>query len=146
MGSALDDAALLEHQDAVRIAHGGKPMRDDEHRAARHQTVHALLHDALGAGVDGAGGFVQNEHGRVRHGRAGDGQQLPLPLGEVCAVTRQQRVVAVGQMLDERVGARQLCRIHDLRVVCVQLAIADVVRDGACKQVGVLQNNAETAA
>ena len=55
-------------------------MCNDEHRAARHQAVHALLYNALGACVDGTGGLVQNKHGRVRHGRAGNGQQLPLAL------------------------------------------------------------------
>src|SRR4051812_7461805 len=34
----LDDAAALEHADTVRMAHGRKPMRDEDRRAvARHR-------------------------------------------------------------------------------------------------------------
>ena len=42
--------------------------------------VHPLLDQRLGAGVDRAGRLVQNQHRRVGHRRAGNGQQLPLAL------------------------------------------------------------------
>ena len=73
-----------------------------------HQGVHAVLHQLLGAGVDGGGGLVQDEHRRVGHGRPGNGQQLPLALGEVGAVAGEHGVVAVGQAADEAVGVGQL--------------------------------------
>ena len=42
--------------------------------------VHSLLHQGLGAGVDGGGCLIQDQYRRVGHRRPGDGQQLPLSL------------------------------------------------------------------
>ena len=104
VGAALYYAALLHDHDAVRVADGGEAVGDDEGRAAVHQGVHAVLHQLLGAGIDGARGLVEDEHRRVDHGGAGDGYQLALALGEVRAVAGEHRVVAVGQAADEAVG------------------------------------------
>ena len=71
-------------------------MGDDKDGPALHQLVHALLDQGLGPGVDGAGGLVQDQHRRVRHGGPGDGQQLPLALGQVGAVGGHQGVIALG--------------------------------------------------
>ena len=49
--AALDDMAELEHHDNICILHGGQAMRDNEHRSAVHQTIHAGLNDRLGTGV-----------------------------------------------------------------------------------------------
>ena len=68
------------------LLHCGQPVGDDKGGAAGHQGVHALLDQGLGAGVDGGGGLVQNQHRRVGHGSPGDGQQLPLALAQVGAV------------------------------------------------------------
>ena len=52
-------------------------------------------------------------------------------------------VVAVRQHIDEAVGVRQLRRVVDFLVGGVQFAVADVLHDGACEQVGILKNDAE---
>ena len=65
MGAPLDDAALLHDHDAVGVAHRGQAVGDDKGGAPGHQGVHAVLHQPLGAGIDGGGGLVQNEHGRL---------------------------------------------------------------------------------
>ena len=49
VATALDDAALFQHHDAVCIADGGQAVRDDKAGAAIHQAVHAALHQRLGA-------------------------------------------------------------------------------------------------
>ena len=146
MGAALDDMAMLQHDDGVRVAHRGKPVCDDKHRAALHQAVHALLDQRLGAGVDARRGLVQNQHRRVGDGGAGDGQQLALSLAQVCAVARHHCVVALRQAADEGVGVRNFGRLFNFRLRRVQLAEADVVRHRAGEQVGVLQDNAQRAA
>ena len=95
VASALDDAAVVEDHDNVGVLDGGQTVRDDEHRAALHQLIHAALHDGLGARVDGAGRLVEDHHRRVGDRRAGDGDELALALREVRAVVGQQRVVAL---------------------------------------------------
>ena len=92
----LDDLALLQDHDGLGVADGGEPVGDDEHGAARHQPVHALLDELFRAGVDGAGGLIQNQHRRVGAGRPGDVQQLPLALAEVAAVAGEDRVDSRG--------------------------------------------------
>ena len=86
VAAALNDPALFQNHDAVGILDGGKPVGDNERGSPGHQSIHALLDQCLGAGVDGAGGLIQNQHRRVGHRRPGDGQQLPLALAQVGAV------------------------------------------------------------
>src|SRR5699024_9951957 len=146
VAAALDDAALFQDDDAVGVADGGQPVGDDEGGAAVHQAVHAGLDHRLGAGVDGAGGLVQDQHRRVGHRRPGNGQQLALALGQVGAVAGQHGVVAVGQPADEAVRVGQFGGHHAFFVGGVQPAVADVVHHGAGDQVGDLQGDAKRAA
>lgn len=78
--TALHDAAVFQHHDAVRVAHGGEPVRDDKRRAAGHQRVHAALHELLRVRINRGGGLVEDQYRRVGHGGTCNGQQLPLPL------------------------------------------------------------------
>ena len=118
-------------------------MGDDEHGAAGHEAVHALLDELFRAGVDGAGGLIQNQHRRVGAGRPGDVQQLPLALAEVAAVAGEDGLVALGQAADEAVRAGQLGGGLHLLVGGVQAAVADVVRHGAGEEVGILEHHAQ---
>ncbi len=63
--SQFHQPALVQHRDAVAVSDGGQAMGDDDGRAALHQAVHGLLHQALAFGVERAGGLVQNEQRRV---------------------------------------------------------------------------------
>ena len=93
LAAALDDAALLQHHDAVCIADGGQAVRNDKAGAAVHQAVHAALHQRFGAGIDGGGGLVQDQHRGIGHGGAGDGQQLALPLREVADISLSTNIL-----------------------------------------------------
>ena len=80
--AALDDAAVVEYEDLVGAADGRKAVGDGEDGAAAHGFVEGVLDGALGFGVEGAGGFVEDEDGRVAQERAGDGEALALAAGE----------------------------------------------------------------
>ncbi|MFI7402553.1 hypothetical protein ACIBW9_19150 [Streptomyces sp. NPDC049541] len=58
MGAAFDDAALVEDDDLVGVAHGRQAVHDGDGRATGGQAVQRLLHRPLGAGVQRAGGLV----------------------------------------------------------------------------------------
>ena len=146
MAAPLDDFAVLQHHDGVGVAHGGQAVGDDEHGAALHQLIHALFDEGLGAGIDRAGGLVQDEHRRVGHGGPGDGQQLALALGQAGPVGGDQGIVALGQAADEGIRPGDGGGPLHLLLGGVQLAKADVVGDGAAEQVGILEHDAQGAA
>ena len=146
VAAALDDASVLEYHDGIRVAHGGQTVRDDKDRSAVHQTVHALLYQCLGAGIDGACRLVENHNRGIGDRCARNRDQLALTLGQVCTVVGEHGVIALGQTADELVGVGQLCCDLDLLVGRIQTAIADVLAHGAGEQVGVLQDDAQRAA
>ena len=146
MTALLDDGAVLHHQDAVGVPYGGKAVGDDKAGAALHQRVHGLLDFQLRARVHAGGGLVENEDGGVGEDGAGDGKQLPLPLGEAGNFVAEHRIVPQRHGADEVVGTRRLCRRKDLFVRGVGLAIGDVVADGAAEQPGILQDHAHQGA
>ena len=79
VASLLDDVAVVEDEDVIRILDGGQAVGDDEAGPVRHEVGHGFLDDALGTGVHGAGGLVQNQDRRAGEDRPGDGQKLLLP-------------------------------------------------------------------
>ncbi len=146
MIAALDDAAVIQPHNDVRVLDGGQAVCDDEHRASLHQLIHSSLDDRFGAGVDRRGCLVEDHHGRVGVRRAGDRHHLPLSLREVRAVVGERGIVPLRQTGDEIVRADELRRLDALLVARVELTVADVIHHRAGKQVGVLQHDAQRAA
>ncbi len=72
MATILDDAAMLECNDPVRIAHGREPMRDDEHSPAGGDPSHVLLDGALAFVIKRAGSLVEDKDTRVGNECASD--------------------------------------------------------------------------
>ncbi len=114
MGALLDDLAVLHDQDDVGAADGREPVGDDEAGAVGPQPVHGFLDLDLGAGVDGAGGLVEDEDGRVGEEGPGDGQQLLLAGADVVGFLVDERVVPVGERVDEPVDVGGPGRVEDL--------------------------------
>ena len=56
----LDDAAGLQHDDLVSVAHGGEAMGDDQARAAGEERLQRPLDLQLGERVDVGGGLVED--------------------------------------------------------------------------------------
>ena len=74
----LDDAAAIEHDDAIGIHHGREPMGDDQRRALMHQPFERGLHQSLALGIERAGRFIEQQQGRAFQDRPRDGNALPL--------------------------------------------------------------------
>ena len=81
--ATLDDLAVLQHHDRLRVPYGGKTVGDNENCSALHERVHALLDERLSTGVDRACGLVQDQHRRICDGRSCDRQELALSLREI---------------------------------------------------------------
>ena len=143
MRAAFDDASLFQNHDAVGVAHGGQPVRDDKGRASRHQRVHTVLHQFFRSRVDGRSRLVENQHRRIGHGRAGNGEQLPLSLAQIRAVAGQNGRVAVRQAPNEAVCVGQLCGGNAFVIGGGEVSVTDIFQDAAAEQVRILQNHSQ---
>ena len=81
----------------VRPTDGGEPVGDGEGGAPAGQLFQGLLHQALALVVQGAGGLVQNQDGRIFQEHPGDGNALLLPAGELDAPLAHEGVISLGQ-------------------------------------------------
>ena len=106
----LDDALAFQDDDLVGVADGGEPVGNDDGRAARHQPFQRLLDEQFGFGIHRGGGLVQDQDRAVFQDRARDRKALLLPAGELDAALADQRIVAVGEPVNELVGVGGLGR------------------------------------
>ena len=81
MPAFLDDAALVHHEDAVRLLHGGEAMGDDQRRPA-FMTLQRTLNQGLVLGIERARRLVEQQDRRVLEDGAGDGEPLALAARE----------------------------------------------------------------
>ena len=146
MVALLHDMAVLHHKDNVCFPDGGKAVRHDEAGAPLHHAGKSFLDAYLGAGINGGGGFVQDQHGRQAEHHAGDAEQLLLSLTDVAAVLCDDGVVAIGQAADKAVGMGSLGGGDHLVHGSVRLAVGDVLPHRTGAQPGVLQHHAVAAA
>ena len=65
MGAPLRDAVVSHHQDLIGILDGGQPVGDGDSSTVVGQGVQTLLDPAFALVVQGAGGLVQDQDGRV---------------------------------------------------------------------------------
>ena len=76
VGAALHDLAALHDDDLVGITDGAQAVRDDDARAAA--TAQAFIDMLLGGRIQGAGGLVEDQDGRLPDQRPGDLETLAL--------------------------------------------------------------------
>ena len=146
VGSAFYDLALFDDEDLIGAANGGETMGDDEGGAALHEEVEAVLDEGFGFGVEGAGGFVENEDAGVGEYGAGDGEALALAAGELDAALADDGVVALGETLGELVDAGDGAGFHELFFGGGGAGELYVFADGSVEEEGLLEDDAELLA
>src|SRR5690242_20057683 len=109
MPAGLDDAAVLDHENAVRIHHGVQAVCDGDGRAAATEMLDRTLYLALGYGIEGSGGFVKKDHRGVLEERARNRDPLALAACQLRSVLSDRRVIATRKRHDEvmRIGGRR---------------------------------------
>ena len=95
MGPLLRHAAVIQHQDAVGAPDGGQPVGDDKASPSLAQVLHSKADGPLRFRVHVGGSFIQNDNVRVRQKAPGNGQQLPLSLGDAGALVGENGVVTI---------------------------------------------------
>ena len=81
VGAVLGDLAVAHHEDAVAALHRRQAVGDDDGGSAFHCLFEGRLDQAFGDGVEGAGGFVEDEEVLPGQQGAGDGEALALAAG-----------------------------------------------------------------
>ena len=74
--AALDDLSVLDRQDHVRAANGGKSVCDNKAGSALADALGCTLNQLLGVAVHRRGGLVQHQDRGIRQHNARKGQQL----------------------------------------------------------------------
>ena len=142
VGAALDDNAVVHDDNEVGMADGGEAVGNDDAGASLHELVEGLLHGHLAFGVEGAGGFVKDEDGRVFEHGAGYAEALALSTAEGDAAVAYVGVVALGQLGDEFVGVGYGgCTTHMFRTV-VSASEGYVVGHSVVEKDAVLRHKA----
>jgi hypothetical protein len=107
----LNNAAELQHYDAVEIPHGREPMRDGDDSQAAERLADRFLRFA----VERGGRLVEQEERRVLEERPRDRNALTLSARELDASVADGSANTIGQTLDE-VAARSDRRFQRLVV------------------------------
>ena len=74
---------MIDHNDLVGIPDGAQAVGDHKTGAALHKVEQGFLDASLGASVNTAGGFVQDQDPGICQDGPGYGKQLPLTLAQV---------------------------------------------------------------
>ena len=141
MRAAFDDAALIEHQDPVRVSHGGKTMRDDDAGAPLHQSLERFVHQSFAFAVECGGGFVQKQNTRVGQNCTRDGDALTLPAREFHATRTHHGVHAFGQAVDELGRVRQAAGLANFILSGTAFSVTDIFVDRPAKQQNLLRHD-----
>src|SRR5439155_18471815 len=72
VGSALNNAPRLHHQDLICASNRRKPVRDYKRRAPAHEVAQALLNQRLRFRVQAGSRFVEDRDPRLGHNRPRD--------------------------------------------------------------------------
>ena len=121
-------------------------MRDDNARPARHDALQRILDQGFGFAIERTGGFVQNQNTRVFQNHTRQGDTLFFAAAQTVAALAHDRVVALGERVDERVGFGDACGGDDLVVRGIAPAVGDVLGDRAVEQEHLLADQPDGAA
>src|SRR5581483_2036281 len=149
----LDDATVLEHDDAVGAAHRREAVRDQYRGDVARRLEKALEELRLGANVEVGRRLVEHEHRRAAvdgDERTGDRNALPLPAREIRAagVRGRERRLETARERGEQIGATGALERTADRVVVVhelQRPEGDVLAQRQLVAAEVLEDRRHTA-
>ncbi|GIX60835.1 multidrug ABC transporter ATP-binding protein, putative [Babesia caballi] len=142
----LDDLAVAKYRNLVRLDDGGEPVRDDDRGPVGAQLSEGAEDLVLGHGVQRARGLVEHEDLGFLQEAPRDPDSLLLAPTQLHAPFADDGVVAVRQVENRVVHARQFRGFDDLFLGRVRIAVPDVVLNRLVEQNDVLRHDADGAA
>src|SRR5271170_6796471 len=146
VGAHFDDAPVDNADDPVAAAHRRQTMGDDDDGSVPDDPAHVALDQTLAVIIQRGGRLVEYQDPRIGGERPRDRQPLALAARKIGAALLDHRVVALGQLVDELVGARQTRHLDHLRTRHRGLGEGDVLVDGAIEEQALLQDDADVPA
>jgi hypothetical protein len=89
----LDNLAVFQVDNLIRVAHRRYPMRDQERRASAHELFQFSQYFVFGLGIDAREGVVENQDRRIFNDRAGQRGALLLSSRQAHAALPDHGVV-----------------------------------------------------
>src|SRR5699024_2641318 len=109
--SALDNLAVIQNQDQIRILNGGNSLCDDDLRAGEIKLAKLLLQIFLRLHIYGRRGIVQNQDGGSDRQGTSQRQTLLLSAGKANAAFSHQRIISVLHLTDKLIRSRAMGEI-----------------------------------
>ena len=125
----------------MRSASWMERMRWEMMTFARDAGVEGRADGGIGRRIHRARGVVQHQHLRMLQQGPCDAQALPLAAGDIGTALVDDRVVSVGERLDELIGAGLAASLLTLFQGGVLLAPAEILKDGSGEQGALLQDH-----
>ena len=125
------------------MADGGEAVGDHQRGALGGDSIEGALDRRFGFVVHRGGGFIEDQHRWVLEDGAGQGDALSLAAREPLAPFAHDRVVPLGQGLDEAGGLGQLCSPLDGGAGRIEAAVGDVLGHRAVEQEHLLAHQAD---
>ena len=146
MHSLLHDPATVHDNDPVHIVQRGQAMRNNEGGAASGQIVERFPDFDLGLSIDVRRGFVKDDQRRIFQQHACDGYPLLLPDRQLHAPLADPGVIAVRQFADKLVCPRGASRVVNPGLIRAEIAVGNILFDGAIEQERFLLHETDLAA
>src|SRR5690242_8087091 len=110
------------------------------------EMLEGLLERLLRDAIQRIGGLIEDQDIRFPDQGSGQHQSLPLASGQPNSALAHDRIVAIGQCADERVGARKLCRLSYVTIVSLGTTVKNIKADRLIENVGILVDDGESGA
>src|SRR5438552_11089491 len=146
MRSALDDAAVVEHENLIGILHRRNAVRHDEHRASFSDLAQRVKNALLGRRVDGAQRVVENEDWRIANQSARNRRALLLTTGERDSALADNGVQSLRERGDVAGEAGLFRGLADLIIARIRAAEADVLGDRLGEEKRLLRDHSDPVA
>src|SRR5688572_19292677 len=117
--TALDDAAIVEHDDLLRRHHRADAMADHDRGSTTQHVLQRGKDVFLRLCVDRAERIIQHENGRIAGKCTGECRALSLSAGQIHAALTESRLIAIGKRCD------RVAQLRDVRGPLDALTLAD---------------------
>src|SRR6476619_1165862 len=134
VGSALDDTAVIKHENLVCAHDSGKPVRDYDGSTVEHQSLQRFLDESLRRGVHARSRFIQNQNWRILQECPRNRKPLLFAHTQLYSALPHHAAQSLRQPIDEGTRVCHSRRLQQFFIRRIRLPNLQVLADGAVKQ------------